>query len=77
MILSYNGGYGEETAVPNTVGWWNTENCFGHTGAFSSLAFGDNETGISAAIITNGNRGLNDFARRFISLAQDIRNALQ
>ena len=59
----------------STFGWWNTGQCFGHAGGFSSLAFGDYRTGISAAIITNGNRSMSDFMKRFIPLANGLRNA--
>jgi CubicO group peptidase (beta-lactamase class C family) len=76
-ISSVGRGFFVGSRFPSSFGWWNTGSCFGHAGAFSSLAFGDYKTGISAAILTNGNRSLQDFARRFIPLAQDIRNALQ
>lgn len=59
----------------STFGWWNTGQCFGHAGGFSSLAFGDHRTGISAAIIMNGNKGMNDFMKRFIPLAHGLRNS--
>lgn len=60
---------------PSPFGWWNTGGCFGHGGGFSSLAFGDYHTGIAAAIITNGNKGFNDYATRFIPLAHRLRKA--
>jgi CubicO group peptidase (beta-lactamase class C family) len=59
----------------STFGWWNTGQCFGHGGGFSSLAFGDRQTDLSVAIVTNGNRNLNDFMMRFIPLAHGLRQA--
>lgn len=56
-------------------GWWGTKDCFGHAGGFSSLAFGDYETNIAAAIVTNGNRNFFDLAKRFIPLAHNLRKA--
>jgi hypothetical protein len=64
------------TLTPSSFGWWNTGSCFGHAGAFSCLAFGDFKTGLSVAIVTNGNRGINDFFRRFIPLAHSIRQGV-
>ncbi len=63
------------TWLPSSFGWWNTRRCFGHGGGFSSLAFGDYEKRISAAILTNGNRSLFDMARRLIPLAHGLRRA--
>jgi CubicO group peptidase (beta-lactamase class C family) len=68
-------GFVVGTLLPSTFGWWNTVGCFGHAGGFSSLAFGDYRTGIAAAILTNGNRGMNDVLRRFLPLAQGLRQA--
>lgn len=36
---------------------------------------GDYRTGISAAIVTNGNRGMSDFIKRFVPLAHGLRKA--
>jgi CubicO group peptidase (beta-lactamase class C family) len=58
---------------PTIYGWWGSSGCFGHPGGFSSLAFGDRDTGIAVAIVTNGNRGFTDIARRFMPLAQGLR----
>ena len=63
------------TRLPSPYGWWNTKQCFGHAGAFSSLAFADYKTGLSVAILINGNRGLMDFAKRFMPLTHQIRSA--
>lgn len=68
-------GFVVGTRIPSSFGWWNTRKCFGHAGGFSSLAFGDYETNISVAIVTNGNKSLSDFARRFIPLAHGLRSA--
>lgn len=68
-------GFVVGTRFPSSFGWWNTRKCFGHAGGFSSLAFGDYEKNIAVAIITNGNRSSFDFVRRFVPLAQGIRNS--
>ena len=73
--LSLGRGFVVGSLLPSTFGWWNTGQCFGHAGGFSSLAFGDYRTGISVAIITNGNRSMSDFMRRFVPLAHGLRNA--
>jgi len=73
--LSVGRGFVVGSLFPSSFGWWNTGQCFGHAGGFSSLAFGDYHTGISVAIITNGNRGMKDFLKRFVPLAHGLRNA--
>ena len=60
---------------PTIYGYWATGGCFGHPGGLSSLAFGDRETGLAAAIVTNGNRSFGDVARRFMPLAHGLRKA--
>jgi CubicO group peptidase (beta-lactamase class C family) len=60
---------------PTIYGWWNSGGCFGHPGGFSSLAFGDIETGIAAAMVTNGNQGFMEMAKRFMPLAHGLRKA--
>lgn len=59
----------------STFGWWGSEDCFGHGGGFSSLAFGDRANNIAVAILTNGNRDFYDMAKRFIPLAHKLRRA--
>jgi len=60
------------TLLPSFYGWWSNKHCFGYTGLFASLSFGDYGSRISAAIITSGDRGIGGFMKRFISLAKDI-----
>jgi CubicO group peptidase (beta-lactamase class C family) len=60
---------------PTVYGWWNTGSCFGHPGGLSTLAFGDHESGVAAAIVTNGNQSFMDLAKRFMPLAQGLRKA--
>ena len=74
-FLSLGKGFMTGLLTPSPYGWWNTSHCFGHAGVFSCLAFGDYDTGISVAIISNGNRGLGDFMKRFIPISHGIRNA--
>ncbi len=63
------------TRFPSSFGWWGTNRCFGHAGGFSCLAFGDHGTNISVAIVTNGNRSMSDFTKRFLPLAHGLRRA--
>jgi CubicO group peptidase (beta-lactamase class C family) len=74
-FLTIGRGFVVGSTLPSIYGWWNTNRCFGHAGGFSSLAFGDYGKGISVAVVTNGNRGQADFAKRFIPLAHAIRRA--
>jgi len=74
-FLSLGRGFAVGSLFLSNFGWWNTGQCFGHGGGFSSLAFGDYRTGISVAIITNGNRGMGDFFKRFVPLAHGLRKA--
>ena len=76
-FMSLGRGFAVGSLFLSNFGWWNTGQCFGHGGGFSSLAFGDYHTGISAAIITNGNRGMGDFIKRFVPLAHGLRKACQ
>jgi CubicO group peptidase (beta-lactamase class C family) len=73
--LAVGKGFVVGTLFPSSFGWWNTGRCFGHAGGFSSLAFGDYRRNISVAIVTNGNRGTNDFMKRFLPLAHGLRKA--
>lgn len=73
--LSMGRGFTLGGLLPSAYGWWNTLGCFGHGGLFSSLAFGDHRTQLAVAIITNGNRSLYDFYKRFLPLTHGIRQA--
>jgi len=73
--ISLGRGFVVGSIFLSTFGWWNTGQCFGHAGGFSSLAFGDYCTGISVVIVTNGNRSMSDFMKRFIPLAHGLRLA--
>lgn len=73
--LAVGRGFVVGTRFPSSFGWWNTNQCFGHAGGFSTLAFGDYSKRISVAIVTNGNRSTNDFTKRFLPLAHRLRQA--
>ncbi len=73
--LSLGRGFMLGTAAPSFFGWWGSGGCFGHPGMFSSLAFADHTTGLAAAIVTNGNRGIGDFFRRSVALTHGLRRA--
>jgi CubicO group peptidase (beta-lactamase class C family) len=61
--------------TPSIYGWWNTQRCFGHAGAFCTLAWADRQLEFSAAIVTNGNRGPFESLFRFAPLGSAIRRA--
>ena len=73
--LAVGRGFVVGTTFPSSFGWWQTNHCYGHAGGFACLVFGDFSTKISVAIVTNGNRGMYDFFRRFVPLAQGLRMA--
>jgi len=74
-FLALGRGFMTGTLTPSLYGWWNTKQCFGHAGVFSCLAFGDYETGVSVAIVTNGNKGLGDLLKRFVPVSHGCRAA--
>jgi CubicO group peptidase (beta-lactamase class C family) len=74
-FIAVGRGFTVGTRTPSAFGWWNTGECFGHGGAFSSLGFGDYKTGLAVAIVTNGNRSISDFVKRFIPLTDRLRKA--
>jgi CubicO group peptidase (beta-lactamase class C family) len=59
--------------LPHLYGTWGSSKCFGHAGGFSCLGFGDPDSGLAVAILTNGNRSLFDMLRRFAPLSQRAR----
>lgn len=73
--LAVGRGFVLGTRFPSSFGWWNTNQCFGHSGGYSCLAFGDYSKGISVAIFTNANRSMNDFIKRFLPLAHGLHHA--
>ena len=68
-------GFQTGMMFPCAYGYWNTKTCFGHIGCLSSIVFGDHKTGLSVAIVTNGNRGPMDFGSLFIPLSHLLRKA--
>lgn len=60
---------------PSVYGWWGTQDCFGHAGAFCTVAFADAELGLAAAIVTNGNSGPYDLLFRSAALGSALRRA--
>jgi len=73
--LSLGYGFILGTLSPSPYGWWNTGKCFGHAGIFSSIAFGDYDTGLSVAIVTNGNKSVKDLFLRFSKISYGLRKA--
>jgi CubicO group peptidase (beta-lactamase class C family) len=60
---------------PSLYGLWDTPGCFGHAGMFCTVGFGDHETKVAAAIVTNGNRSKADLVKRMLPLCSGIRKA--
>ncbi len=64
------GAYG-----PSVYGWFGTREVFGHPGAFSTVAFGDHRTGISAAVVSNANKSPIDLVKRMAPVCHRILRA--
>jgi CubicO group peptidase (beta-lactamase class C family) len=60
---------------PSVYGWWGTQRCFGHAGAFCTVAWADPDLDLAVAIVTNGNRGPWDLLFRFAPLGTGLRRA--
>ncbi len=73
--LSLGRGFMLGSPMPSFYGWWGTSGCFGHPGMFSSLAYGDHDTGLAVAIVTNGNKGIADHFSRFIKITHALKRA--
>jgi len=58
---------------PSIYGWWGTQRCFGHAGAFCTLAYADPDRDLAVAIVTNGNRGPYESLFRFAPLGSALR----
>lgn len=77
MPMNLGRGFMLGSTLLSVFGWWGSQQCFGHGGGFSSLAFGDRKTKLAVAILSNGNKSFLDMARRFIPLAHRLRSACQ
>lgn len=75
MPLRVGRGFLLGNVGPSLYGWWGTQRCFGHAGAFCTLAYADPDLDLSVAIVTNGNRGPYDSLFRFAPLGSAIRRA--
>lgn len=62
---------------PHLYGWWGSQSCFGHAGAFAVVAYADRATGAGIAIVTNASRSLTSMVCRFAPLGSAIRRALR
>jgi len=74
-MIAFGQGFAVGTKIPSLFGWWNSQRCFGHGGILSTAAFGDYETGISAAIVTNGNKSVLDAGMRLVPITHGLRRA--
>jgi len=70
-------GFTLDSRWPLLSGWWGSQGCFGHAGAFAVVAYADRDTGAGIAIVTNASRSLTDMVRRFAPLGSAIRRALR
>lgn len=61
--------------VISAFGLSNTLGCFGHGGAYCSIAYGDHRHELSIAIVTNGYRGIIDYLKRFTPINRALRKA--
>ncbi len=68
-------GFFTGSLTPSLYGYWDTRACFGHAGMFCTVGFADHGTGVSAAIVTNGNRSKADLVKRMLPLCSGIRSA--
>lgn len=63
------------TPWPSAYGWLGTSRCYGHAGAFSTLAFADPSRSLAIALVTNGNRGRRALLRDLMPIAHAVRTA--
>jgi CubicO group peptidase (beta-lactamase class C family) len=75
--LSLGRGFMLGTVTPSLYGWWGTGSCFGHAGMFSSLAYGDHNTGLSVAMVTNGNKSITNLFSRVIKITHGLKMACE
>jgi CubicO group peptidase (beta-lactamase class C family) len=73
--LAVGRGFLLGTLFPSVYGAFRTSRCFGHAGAFATVAFADPERELAAAIVTNGNGTRGDLLRRFMPLCAALRKA--
>jgi CubicO group peptidase (beta-lactamase class C family) len=60
---------------PSLYGWWGTQRCFGHAGAFCAVAWADPDLDLAVAIVTNGNSGPMESFLQFAPLGSALRRA--
>lgn len=75
LPLAVGRGFFHGILGPSIFGWFGNQGCFGHLGLFCSLVFADRRTGVCAAFVTAGNRGVLDAFFRFAPLAHGVRRA--
>ena len=63
--------------MPSAYGFWGTQRCFGHAGAFSTLAFADPERDLAVALVTNGNRGRRALLTDLTPVVDAVRRAVR
>lgn len=71
--LAVGRGFLLGTQGPSVYGWWNSGACFGHAGAFCTVAFADQRTGLAAAFVTNGNHSPREMVGRFPGILGRLR----
>jgi CubicO group peptidase (beta-lactamase class C family) len=73
--LAVGRGFLLGTPFPSVYGAFGTSRCFGHAGAFATVAFADPERELAAALVTNGNGSQGALLRRFMPLCGALRAA--
>ena len=73
--LALGRGFYVGTRFPSLYDWHNNESCFGHAGMFSSFAYADHNSGLAAAIVSNGHKSKWDFFRRITALTYRLQYA--
>lgn len=73
--LAVGRGFLLGTQGPSVYGWWNSSAVFGHAGAFCTVAFADQRTGLAAAFVTNGNHSPREMVGRFPGILGRLRSA--
>jgi CubicO group peptidase (beta-lactamase class C family) len=68
-------GFFVGSRLPSLYGVTPSFGVFGHAGLFCTLGFADANTGLAAAIVTNGNRSKTDLVQRMMPLVGALRSA--
>jgi CubicO group peptidase (beta-lactamase class C family) len=73
LYFSFSRGFLVGGRAPSLFGPWGSTGCYGHGGAICTFAFGDPKNELSAALVTNGNWTVAEFAVRTMRLVHSLR----